>query len=198
MRRERLNVMLRSSLLAFALLLATGAAASADDYVLDPVHTQAEFTVVHLAISQVSGHIPLTSGTLTLGANDLPTAATATFDVTALDSGDAHRDGSLKSDSFFDVAQYPTMTFVERKIEGTAQSFTMTGDLTLHGVTKPIVLTGKLIGAAVLRGKRAVGYTATTTFDRRDFGITFGNVMGGNLIAGYDVSVTINVAANAK
>jgi polyisoprenoid-binding protein YceI len=185
----------RSLAFAFAVAGATTTAASAADYTLDPVHTQAVFVVTHLAVSKVHGQIPLTSGTLSIGANDLPTAGTATFDVTRLDSNDPNRDKSLMSENYLDAQKYPTMTFVVRKVDGTPQAFTLTGDLTVHGVTKTVALKGSEVGAAIVKGQRHIGYTATTTFDRRDFGITFATFTGGSLIAGYDVDVSIDVDA---
>lgn len=179
-------------------LLATGAPAAAADFTMDPPHTIAGFTVVHLAISRIHGTIPLASGTLTVGANGLPSAAQATFDVKNLDSGDDRRDESLRSPNFFDVTQYPTMTFVERSASGTPQAFTLIGDLTLHGTTKSVTIKGSQTGEATLNGKHHVGFTGTTTIDRRDFGLTYGNVIGGALIAGFDVTIELDVDAIQK
>jgi polyisoprenoid-binding protein YceI len=191
--------MIRFAFLAAIFALATTTGAGAADYVFDPPHTQVTFSVSHLTISKVSGSIPLAAGAqvVALGANDLPTAGTITFDVTKLDSGDEHRNASLTS-SYLETAKYPTMTFVIRKVDGTPQAFTMTGDLTLHGVTKSIVLKGSVLGTATIRGKRQVGYTASTTIDRRDFGITFGPVLDGALIAGYDVAIEVEAAVVAQ
>ena len=197
-RREsgvRVRVMLRHAFFAFAIAAATSGAAGAADYTLDPVHTQAVFVVTHLTVSKVHGQIPLTSGSLSLGTNDLPTAGTETFDVTQLASNDDNRDKSLKSPNYLDAGKYPTMTFVVRKTEGTPQAFALTGDLTLHGVTKSVVLKGSVVGAAVIKGARHVGYTATTTIDRRDYGIDFATFAGGSLIAGYDVDISIDADA---
>jgi polyisoprenoid-binding protein YceI len=181
-------------LLAFALALAAvpGVAAAAE-YTIDPVHTDADFTVVHLAVSKVHGSIPLTAGTLTIGADDLPSAGTATFDMKNVSSGDDRRDQSLRGPNFFDVTTYPTMTFVVRTVSGTPQAFALTGDLTLHGVTKPVTLKASEVGSAIVRGQRHIGYTATTSIDRRDFGMTWGNMPGGALIAGFDVAIDIDI-----
>jgi polyisoprenoid-binding protein YceI len=198
MHRLSLGAIARSLAVALALAGATTTAANAADYTLDPVHTQAVFVVTHLAVSKVHGQIPLTAGTLDIGANDLPTGGTATFDVTQLDSNDDNRDKSLKSEAYLDAAKYPTMTFVVRKVVGTPQAFTLTGDLTIHGVTKSVDLKGSEVGSAVVKGARHIGYTATTTIDRRDFGIAFANFAGGSLIAGYNVDISIDVDAVQK
>jgi polyisoprenoid-binding protein YceI len=187
--------MIRTTFLALGFALAATAGARAADYVFDPPHTQATFSVTHLAISKVHGTIPLAEGpqVISLGANDLPAGGTITFDVTKLDSGDDRRNASLTT-SYLETAKYPTMTFVIRKVDGTAQAFTLTGDLTLHGVTKSVLLKGSIVGVATIRGKRQVGYTASTTIDRRDFGISFGPMLDGSLIAGYDVAIDIEAA----
>jgi polyisoprenoid-binding protein YceI len=191
--------MLRQLAFAIALAATTTAAAGAAQYTFDPLHTRASFTVTHLTISKVNGTFPLTDApqTLDIGAGDLPTAGTVTFDVNAMDTGDDRRNASLKT-QYLDAAKYPTMTFVVRKVEGTPQAFTLTGDLTLHGVTKPVVLKGSVVGTATIRGKRQIGYSATTTIDRRDFGISFGPVLDGSLIAGYDVAIDIEAALTAQ
>jgi polyisoprenoid-binding protein YceI len=178
------------------LALLTGPA-SAADYVLDKPHTQAQFTVTHLGLSKVNGLIPLISGTATIGANGLPSAVSASFDVTALETYDDNRNKSLRTD-YFEVDKYPTMTFVERSISGTPDNFMLTGDLTLHGVTKSVTLAGKVEAMVTIRGKLNIGYSATTSIDRRDFGITFFRMLDNQLIAGYPVLITIETVAVAQ
>jgi polyisoprenoid-binding protein YceI len=186
--------MIRSSLALAVLLFALAAPVSAADFVLDKPHTQAEFTAVHLAVSQVHGQIPLISGSATIGDNNLPTAINATFDVAGVATNDSGRDKSLR-DSYFETAKYPTMTFVERQAKGTPKAFTLTGDLTIHGVTKPVTLQAHMIGSGVIKGKKQIGYNGTTTIDRRDFGMTFGPLLDGALIVGNEI--TINVETDA-
>ncbi|MBV9440350.1 MAG: YceI family protein, partial [Candidatus Eremiobacteraeota bacterium] len=118
------------------------------------------------------------------------------FDVTKLTTQNDRRDSELRGPDWFDAARYPTMTFVMRSISGTPQAFTMTGDLTLHGQTKPITIAGKLDGTMTdARGHRHVAYEGTATFDRRNWGMTWGSTMGGALIAAYDVTVEVVVDA---
>jgi polyisoprenoid-binding protein YceI len=187
--------MLRSLLLTVALAAMTASAALADDYGYDKPHTTATFTATHLAFIKVHGAVPFTSGTIAIGSNDLPTAASATFDLSAIDSGDPNRDKALRT-QYLETDKFPTMSFVERKITGTPQAFEMTGDLTLHGVTKSVTLKGSVIGNATLKGKREIGYSATTQIDRRDFGITFGNaVTDAPLSVSNDIEIDIEAAA---
>jgi len=182
--------MIRLPLATASLLLALGAPVLAADYSLDKAHTQSEFTVTHLSLSKVHGQIPLASGTASVGANQLPAAIDATFDVAGVATQNDRRDKDLR-DNYFEVAKYPTMTFVETGAKGKPEAFTMTGDLTIHGVTKPVTLQSKLDGTAVLRGKRHFAYSGTTTIDRRDFGMTFGPLLDNALIAGYEVTIDI-------
>jgi polyisoprenoid-binding protein YceI len=184
-------------LLAGVLASAMIAPAAATDATLDIPHTQAEFTVTHLAVSKVHGQIPLVAGTATFNDAGLPTASNASFDMTNVDSRDPNRDKSLKTD-YFETDKFPTMTFVEKKIEGTPAAFKMTGDLTLHGVTKSVVLSGKVDNSVIIKGKRHIGYTATTTIDRRDFGIVFAKMLDNQLFAGYDVQINVETDATEK
>ncbi len=185
---------------AAAFLFVTAGPALAADYTLDTDHTQAEFTVRHLAISLVRGQVPLASGTIAIGADDVPTAVNATLDVASIETQDANRDRDLRGPDWFEVDKYPTMTFVARKIAGTPASFTVDGDLTFHGVTKAVTLAGKEEGKIVDgRGRTHVGYTATATIDRREWGLNWGRTTpGGDLVVANDVKIDLNVEAVSK
>ena len=191
--------MLRS-FFAAALFAACTVPAFAADYAIDASHTQATFTVTHLAISRVTGKIPLIAGTVSLTESGLPTAINTTLSVKDIDTQSADRDRDLRSADWFEVDKYPTMTFVSKSVSGTPQAFTVVGDLTFHGVTKPVTLTGKELGkVSDARGKTHVGYTAGTTIDRREWGLNWGRTTpGGELIAGYDVTVDLNVEVVSK
>ena len=192
--------MVRRSLVvvvALALACMVPLPALATDFVLDPNHTQAEFVVTHFAISRVRGQIPLTSGTLTSGADDLPTAIRAVLSAKDINTQSADRDNDLRGADWLEVDKYPTMTFVAKSIAGTPQAFTVAGDLTLHGVTKPVTLAGQMLGKLIDgHGHTHVGYTATTTIDRRQWGLNWGEkTPGGELVAAYDVTINLNVEA---
>lgn len=188
--------MLKRSLIPAALVAASVAPASAMDAVLDTAHTQVNFTVTHLALSRVHGQIPLISGTATIGANNLPTASSATFDLTKVDSRDDNRDASLKKD-YFEADKYPTMTFVEKKITGTPSAFVLTGR-TIHGVTKSVDLNGKIENVATIRGKHYVAYSAHTVINRRNWGMTFAKLLDNALLAGNEVTIDIDTDAGEK
>ena len=192
--------MLRRSIAAAALVAALAAPALAADYAVDPAHTQATFTVTHLAISRVSGKVPVTSGTVTLGANDVPSAISMTLSAKDIDTQSADRDKDLRSPDWFDTDKFPTMTFVAKSVTGTPQALSITGDLTMHGVTKPVTFTAKEIGKMTdARGRTHVGYSASATLDRRNWGLNWGRTTpGGSLIAGNDVTIDLNVEIVSK
>jgi polyisoprenoid-binding protein YceI len=187
-------------LIAAALFAGLAAPAFAADYAVDANHTQATFTVTHLAISRVSGKVPVASGTVTLGSTDLPTGISVTFSAKDIDTQSADRDRDLRSPDWFEVDKFPTMTFVSKTITGTSQAFTIVGDLTMHGVTKPVTLTAKTLGKMTdARNRTHVGYSASGTLDRRDWGLNWGKTApGGALIAGNDVTLDINVEVVSK
>ncbi|MDB5041769.1 MAG: polyisoprenoid-binding protein [Candidatus Eremiobacteraeota bacterium] len=191
--------MLRS-FFATALFAACTVPALAADYAVDASHTQATFTVTHLAISRVTGKIPLIAGTVALTEGGLPTSINTTLSVKDIDTQSADRDRDLRSADWFETDKYPTMTFVSKSVSGTPQAFSVVGDLTFHGVTKSVTLTGKELGKiSDARGKTHVGFTAGTTIDRRDWGLNWGRTTpGGELIAGYDVTVDLNVEVVSK
>jgi polyisoprenoid-binding protein YceI len=184
-----------------ALVAALVAPALAEDFSFDLNHTQATFSVVHLGFSHVTGAIPVSGGSLSAGADRIPTAISATLDAAALDSKSADRDGELRGPEWLDTATYPTITFVSTKIEGSdPKAFTVVGNLTMHGVTKPVRLAAALEGQMVDgRGRTHVAYTATATIDRRDWGLNWGHTTpGGALIAANEVTLTLSVEAIAK
>ena len=185
---------------AAALVAALTAPAVAAEYNLDLNHTQAEFSVVHLGFSHVRGLIPVSAGTLVLDGSNVPTSVTATLNAAGLDTKSADRDSDLRGAEWFETEKYPTMSFVSTRIEGTnPQAFTIAGNLTMHGVTKPVTLAAKFEGRMVdARGRAHVAYSATTTVDRRDFNLNWGKTApGGGLVAAYDVTISLSVEAVA-
>jgi polyisoprenoid-binding protein YceI len=191
---------LRRSVFAAALVATCTVPALAADYTIDASHTQATFTVTHLAISRVTGKIPVTAGTVALAESGLPTSIATTLSVKDIDTQSADRDRDLRSADWFEVDKYPTMTFVAKSVSGMPQAFSVVGDLTFHGVTKSVTLTGKELGKiSDARGRTHVGFSAGTTIDRREWGLNWGeSTPGGQLIAGYDVTIDLNVEVISK
>jgi len=167
-------------------------------YAMDPGHSSAEFKVEHLVVSNVRGTIPISEGIIEVGTGTtVPARVAATLDAAGLDTKNPDRDKDLRSSDWFDVSKYPTIAFKSTQVAaGTAPgSFSVTGDLTLHGVTKSVVLACSTVGTTVdARGFRHIGYTATTTVDRRDFGMNLlKTTPGGNLIAGTTVAISLEI-----
>ena len=184
-----------------ALVLSASAAAygQAVPYKIDKVHSEADFAIKHLAISTVHGRFGNIAGTVTFDPNDVAKSSVdATVDVTTVDTGVAQRDTHLKSPDFFDTAKYPTMTFKSKSAHGSPQSFELEGDLTMHGVTKPVTLHVEASKEQTgMDGKTMVrGFEATTTLHRTDFGLTWnGTLKSGDAALGDDVKVNISIEA---
>ncbi len=162
-------------------LLAAGESA----YHADPVHSSATFTATHLGISHVSGIIPIKAASVSVqDGSNVPVSAEASFDPSGVDTRNSDRDSDLRSPHFFDVTTYPKMEFTSTKIIGSdGTHFTMTGDLTMHGQTHPISLDAQYLGRMTdPRGRIHIAYSAKTTIDRSQWGMTYGNPFAGNSI----------------
>ena len=162
---------------AFALVatMAIPALATTSNWQIDPNHANAQFMVRHLGISTVQGQFTKISGSVDLDDLDITKSrVNATIDVNSIDTRVTRRDNDLKSDHFFDAAKYPTMTFQSTKIEKTGSNTAkMTGNLTIHGVTKEVTfeVTGPSAPITAMGGMRR-GAEATTTIRRQDFGVS--------------------------
>jgi polyisoprenoid-binding protein YceI len=189
--------------LIIAAALALSAPALAATWQIDPAHSNVSFSVRHMMVSNVRGEFTKVSGTVE-GDEKAPTQAVinATIDASSINTREEKRDTHLKSADFLDVAKYPTITFKSKKIEpsGAAQ-FKVTGDLTLHGVTKEVVLDVSDVTPPIKdpMGKTRAGAHATTKIDRKDFGINWSKTMdGGGLLVGDDVDISIDVEATTQ
>lgn len=179
-------------------LYAPASAANAPEWSADLVHSRAQFTVSHLVVSKVWGHIPIRQ--LILGAkpgSPIPTQIDAVLDVSHEDTDNHDRDTDLRSATYFDVAEYPTMTFHSTRIVVTGRDdFTVTGDLTIRATTRsvsfPVHVEGRIPDPAGTR----VGYSGQLHIDRRDFGIVDARLSPlGVLLVGYDVTIGLTVEA---
>jgi polyisoprenoid-binding protein YceI len=185
-----------------AILCATTSHAQSTTWQLDPAHSNAQFSVRHLGISNVQGEFTKLTGTVNLDDQDISkSTVTASIDVNSLDTRVQHRDDDLKSDHFFDVAKYPSITFQSSKIvssgEGTAK---MTGNLTLHGVTKEVTfdVTGPTKVIQAMGTRR--GASATTKINRQDFGMVYmtNSLPGGDEMIGDTVTITLDIEMTKK
>lgn len=192
---------LTSNILAvFTLLsgLTSAASAAVETYTIDPVHSSVAFTIRHF-LSKVPGRFTQFSGTITVDRDNLENSSVdATIAVGSLSTDTAKRDNDLKSPSFFDAATFANITFKSTSWKKTGESsFDVAGDLTIHGVTKPVVLKVNLLGFGPgMMGAQLSGWDATTTINRQDYGVK-GPAMLGTAV-GNDVAITISVEADLK
>ena len=167
--------MLRKTLSAL-LLAAISTSAAAATYTLDPNHTQVQFIWNHYGFTNLTGQFGKIEGTLEFDATD-PTksSVSATIDLASVASNIKKLDEKLVTPDYFDVAKYPTATFKSTRVEkgSTPDRLKITGDLTLHGVTKPVTLDVDIVkvGTQPLRKGDAAGFDATASIKRADFGI---------------------------
>lgn len=164
---------------------------------LDPQHSAAQFSVRHMAISTVRGGFSNVNGIVRLDDQDITRSTVdVTIDVATVDTREPARDKDLRSDKFFDVEHFPKMTFKSKKVEQLAPGkLKVTGDLTIRGATKEVVLDVDGPSAAVTdpwKNQRAA-VNATTKVNRQDFGVKWNATMdNGGVIVGDDVNITID------
>jgi len=138
----------------------------------DKAHSEVDFSILHMSLSKVHGRFGVSGGQIQWNEADITkSTVNVTIDVASIDTGVSARDTDLKSSGMFDVAQFPTATFVSTSVAKTGKGLTVNGNLTLHGVTKPVVLEveGPTGPAAGMGGKMHAGFSATTTISRKDF-----------------------------
>lgn len=196
---------MRTPVLALALTLAVPALASAQvaTWTIDPGHSAAQFSVRHMVVANVKGEFDGPVGTVTFDPSDLKTLKVdVTIATKSVNTRNADRDKDLRSDLFFDVAKFPRMTFKSKRAEaGGPGKLKLVGDLTIKGVTKEIALDveGPTPEIKDIWGERRIGATATTTIDRREFGLTYNRVLeGGGAVVGDTVNIVIDIEMTRK
>jgi polyisoprenoid-binding protein YceI len=166
---------------------------------IDKAHSTVGFKVRHLGLSNVTGTFSDYMARVEIDPDDLSsTSVAARINVESVDTGNERRDADLRSDNFFDAAQHPQIRFQSTGVTDVdGNAFKLAGDLTIRGVTKPVVLDGELIGVAPgPMGKQRVGIEARTTIDRRDFGLTWNRLTeAGGVIVGHDVTILLDIQA---
>jgi polyisoprenoid-binding protein YceI len=165
---------------------------------LDPAHSHAEFKVKHMMISNVKGSFSGLSGVLNLDESDYThSTVEASIPVATLKTGDDQRDGHLKSADFFDAEKFPTVTFKSTNIDSTGGAdYQVTGDLTLHGVTKSVTFSVEDVSEPSKDpwGNQRIGLSASTKLNRKDFGLTWNSALEtGGVLVGEEVTVSLEV-----
>lgn len=172
--------------------------AAVETYTIDPVHSNVGFTIRHF-VSKVSGSFTKVSGTIAVDRDNLEKSTVeASIAVASVNTSNEKRDGHLQSPDFFDVAKFGTITFKSTSWKKTGEdTFDVTGNLTIHGVTKEVVLKTKLLGFGPgMGGAELSGWEVSTTLNKADFGVNGPAMLGKAL--GDEVAVTINVEAGYK
>ena len=174
------------------------APAATTTYKFDPRHCSAQFAVTHLMISTVRGEFRSLSGTAIVDDSDITKSSVeVTIDATTIDTREPNRDTDLKSPNFFDVAKYPTITFKSTKVENAAPGhLKITGDLTIHGVTKSVTLDVTAPKPPIKDpwGFQRTAVSGTTRINRQEFGLNYNKTIdNGGLVVGNDVDITLDV-----
>jgi len=163
----------------------------------DPAHSSVMFSVRHMMVSKVRGRFA--SFTVDLVTAEAPqrSTVTATVDTASIDTHDAKRDEHLRTNDFFDIENYPTMTFRSTGIEGGGESYQLRGDLTIKDVTKPVTFDVEVGGVgADPWGNTKVGFTASTSINRKDFGLEYNSALEtGGVLIGDKVTIDVDIEA---
>ncbi len=193
--------MTRTQAVVAAAAVLFSASALADQWAIDPVHSEAEFRVKHMMVSTVDGSLGSVTGTVTLDEkHPEKDAVEATIDVTKLDTRVEKRNQHLMSADFFDVQKFPNATFKSTKVKKKGKGkLEVAGDLTLHGVTKPVTLTVTGPSAVYKNpwGQPVRAFSATGKLNREDFGLTWNKALEtGGWLVGKDVDVNLSIEVN--
>lgn len=167
-------------------------------YAIDPTHTEVGFVARHLMISKVRGRFGGVSGHIHIADPVEESSVNVTIDTNTIDTGTPDRDTHLRSPDFFDVEQYPTMEFRSTEVRATSdRTLDVTGDLTIHGVTKPVTLQTSYEGFGPSPfGDERIGLSAVTEVDREDWGLTWNAALeAGGVVVGKKVKLEIEVEA---
>lgn len=182
--------------LSFSLALVSGAQAT--EYKIDPAHTTVTFSIRHV-VSKVRGQFNTVDGSFNYDPKDLKKASgSITIDPASVDTHTPKRDADLRSPNFFDVEKFKSLTFVITSVTQKGTDLKVNGDLTIHGITKPVTLNTTFNGEGQDPwGNKSIAFTAATRIDRKDYGLTWNKAIEtGGFLVGDDVDILIEVEAN--
>ena len=165
-------------------------------WTLDNSHSEIGFTVRHAGISKVRGQFTDAAATLDLAENVTDSKVNASIKTASFDSGDANRDGHVRGEDFFDVETFPEISFISNTIVPKGGAYELQGDLTIKGITRPVVLETEFNGVAVDPfGNTRAGLSAETTISRKDFGLTWNAVLeAGGVLVSDKVAINLELA----
>ncbi|NGO70828.1 YceI family protein [Streptomyces boncukensis] len=164
-------------------------------WTIDPVHSEISFTVKHLGIAKVRGRFDAVEGQIVTAENPLESTVSATVHTPSVSTGNDQRDGHVRAEDFLHTEQHPEMTFRSTGVRAASgDRFSVDGELTLRGVTRPVTLDVELNGFGTgMDGKPAIGLSASTEINRSDFGVTAGPA---GAVVGEAVRITLEIEAN--
>lgn len=166
-------------------------------WVIDPAHSTVSFAVRHL-MSRVRGTFSNLTGQIVTAPDPARSTATATIEVSSVSTGNQMRDDHLRSADFFDAGRFPVMTFASTALHPAGGRWVLSGDLAIQDITRPVELDVRFLGVdpAGLQGEARIGFSASGTISRREFGITFGLAAGGTkIVVGDRVDITLDIEA---
>lgn len=173
-----------------------GKAIPAGTFNIDPAHSKVGFEIPHLVISTVEGQFSKFDGAITIDSKLEKSKANLNVEVATINTDNKDRDDHLRSADFFDVAKNPKMTFVVKKVLGSADSLKLVGDLTLKGKTKEVTLDAKYLGDVNdAYGNQKIAFTATGKINRKDFGLTWSSAVEAGPVVGDEVTLKIKIQA---
>lgn len=166
---------------------------------IETSHSSASFSVRHAGISKVRGTIAITDGRIVIGEDLASSSVEATLDPATVDTRDERRDGHLRSGDFFETETYPTWEFRSTGIRAEGDDYVVDGELTAHGVTRPVALRTEFNGAATDPfGVARIGASATTTISRKEFGLTWNAALEtGGVLVGDTITISLDIEAVA-
>ncbi|MCL4449590.1 MAG: YceI family protein [Actinobacteria bacterium] len=171
----------------------------AGTYELDATHTTIAFVARHLMVAKVKGRFGQFSGTIKVAEEPTNSSVQVTIQAASIDTRESTRDNHLRSADFLDVENYPTLQFKSTGVElsGSTNSGRINGELTIRGVTKPVVLEAEFNGSIVdMQGTQRIGFTATAEIDREDWGLTYNAVLeGGGMLISKKITIELEVEA---
>lgn len=179
---------------ALAVLLPALALAAPSIWKADPAHSSVGFSVKHLVITTVHGTFDKYDATITLDEDVTKSKVAATIDANSIDTREPNRDNDLRSPNFLDAAKYPSITFKSTKVAKAGDRLEVTGDLTLHGVTKPVVLdvsTGPEVKG--FKGESRRAFAATTKIKRQDYGLMWNKAVEATPVVGDEVTIELEL-----
>jgi polyisoprenoid-binding protein YceI len=170
----------------------------AGGYALDASHSEVGFSVRHVMVSKTKGRFAEVEGTVVIGEDPLDSSVEVTIQAASIDTRDEARDGHLRSPDFLDVEAFPTLSYVSRSVQAAGKGrWTVEGDLTVKGITRPVPLAVSFEGGAKDPwGGERIGFTASAELDREDFGLTWNQVLEtGGVLVGKTVKIEIEAEA---